>query len=201
MKTREDGIALLLEYTKGDSLLRHALCVEASMKWYADHFKCSDEEKVLWQLTGLLHDFDYEQHPDPTPPDGHPYFGNKVLAELGWSESIRTAIMGHAVYSGVPRDTLMAKTLFAVDELSGFVYAAALVRPDKSLELLEARSVIKKTKDKAFAKGCNREEMRQGAEELGIPFEEHVNNIILALRAADLDPNQLRSIVLEKVAS
>ncbi len=181
--TREIAFALLNEYTESPSLIRHALCVEASMRWYANYFNQPTDEQELWGITGLLHDFDYERYPDPVAPDGHPYKGNAILEELGYPESIRKAIMGHALYTNVPRDTLMAKTLFAVDELSGFVYAASLVRPDKSLNAVEVKSVLKKMKDKAFARGCCREDMILGAQELGIDMEEHVGNVIKALQA------------------
>lgn len=182
MKTRTEAHALLCEYTKNESLMKHGLAVEAAMRWYAEHFQQSPEEIEKWCITGLLHDFDYEQHPCGDPPDGHPFFGERLLGELGYPEDIRRAILGHAQYSGVPRDTLMAKTLFAVDELAGFVTASALVRPDKSLKTLEAPSVVKKMKDKAFAKGCNRDDIRQGAEELGVELSQHITNVIAAMR-------------------
>ena len=180
--TRELALTLLHEYTISQSLIRHALCVEASMRWYANFFSQPADEIELWGITGLLHDFDYEKYPDPVAPDGHPYKGNAILEELGYPESIRNAIMGHALYTNVPRDTLMARALFAVDELSGFVYAASLVRPDKSLLAVEVKSVLKKMKDKAFARGCCREDMILGAQELGIPLDEHVGNVIKALQ-------------------
>ena len=179
---RDKAFALLNEYTKSASLIKHALSVEAAMRWYADHFGVSPEENDLWGVTGLLHDFDYEKFPDCVAPDGHPFAGEKILTELGYPESLRRAIMGHATYSGVPRDTQMAKTLFAVDELSGLVTASALVRPDKSINNLEASSVKKKMKDKRFASGCNREDIKLGAEELGIELEQHIGNVISALR-------------------
>ncbi len=183
--TRDEALALLHEYTKSESLLKHSYSVEACMKWYARHFALPAEE-TRWGITGLLHDFDYEQHPDATPPDGHPYFGNRLLQEAGYPQDMRDAIMGHAQYSGVPRETLMAKTLFAVDELSGLVTAAVLVRPDKSIQNLETSSVLKKMKDKAFARGCNRDDIRQGAEELGVELAQHVGNIITALRESSV---------------
>lgn len=180
---RDGALALLQEYTASASLLKHALSVEAAMRWYARRFEKSADEVELWGITGLLHDFDYEQHPDAIPPNGHPYFGNRILTELGYPEDIRNAIMGHATYTGVARETLPAKTLFAVDELSGLVTASVLVRPDKSIHHLEATSVLKKMKDKAFARGCNRDDIRLGAEELGIPLADHVANVIEALKA------------------
>lgn len=182
MKTREEALALLHEYTKSESLIKHALAVEACMLWYANHFEQSAEDQTKWGITGLLHDFDYEMYPNPEPPNGHPFAGNKILTELGYLEDVTTAIMGHALYTNVPRETLMAKTLFAVDELSGLVTAATLVRPDKSIHTLTAQSVKKKFKDKAFARGCNRDEIKMGAEELGVELEQHITNIIGALQ-------------------
>lgn len=179
---RDNALALLFEYTHSASLQKHAYAVEAAMRWYADHFRVEDAVKAEWGLTGLLHDFDYERYPEPTSPDGHPFKGCALLREMGYPETMVEAILGHALYSGVPRTTLMAKTLFACDELSGLVVASALVRPDKSLTQLEARSVLKKMKDKAFARGCNRDDIRLGAEELSIPLEQHVENVIAALR-------------------
>jgi predicted hydrolase (HD superfamily) len=129
-----------------------------------------------------LHDFDYEKYPEPVAPDGHPFKGNQILGELGYSDALRRAIMGHALYSNTPRDTQMAKTLFAVDELSGLVTASVLVRPDKNIHNLETKSVIKKMKDKAFARGCSREDIRLGAEELGIDLELHISNVIKAMQ-------------------
>lgn len=181
-KSRDDAFALLNEYTKSPSLIKHALSVEACMRWYAEHLKQSPEEIEKWGITGLIHDFDYEQYPTAEPPDGHPFAGNRILTELGYPEDIKRAIMGHATYSGIPRDTLMAKALFAVDELSGLVTASALVRPDKSLNNLEASSVKKKMKDKAFARGCNRDDINLGAQEMQIEMTEHIQNVINAMR-------------------
>lgn len=183
MPNRSDALALLRDYVQSESLIKHMLGVEAAMRWYATHFGCSAEEVDAWGIAGLLHDFDYERFPEPVAPDGHPFKGNQILAELGYSEEIRTAIMGHATYTNVPRATQMAKTLFAVDELSGLVTASVLVRPDKSIHNLEAKSVIKKMKDKAFARGCNREDIKLGAEELGIEMTMHVENVISAMKA------------------
>jgi predicted hydrolase (HD superfamily) len=183
-KTRDEAQALLHEYSKSASLLNHALAVEGCMVWYAKYFQAQGNEvdPVLWSITGLLHDFDYEMFPNPVEPDGHPFKGNAILAELGYPEELRTAIMGHALYTNTPRDTLLAKTLFAVDELSGLITASVLVRPDKSIHNLEVKSVIKKFKDKAFARGCNRDDIRLGAEELGIPLEQHTANCIEAMK-------------------
>ncbi len=164
--TYEEAKKLLEEYTKGESLLTHAACVETAMRCYANKFK-EDEER--WAIVGLLHDFDYEKYHDE-----HPYKGSEILKERGVDEDIIEAIMGHAQYTGVERKTLMAKTLFAVDELSGFLYAYALVRPTKNLKDVKLKSVKKKLKDKAFAKGVNREEIELGAKELGVDLSEHI---------------------------
>lgn len=183
-KTREEALALLSEYTKTASLLNHALSVEACMRWYGSFFQSRGEsvDLELWGNTGLLHDFDYEMFPDPVSPDGHPFKGNSILAELGYTEDLRTAIMGHAHYTNTPRVTLLAQTLFAVDELSGLITASVLVRPDKSIHNLEVKSVMKKFKDKAFARGCNRDDIRLGAEEIGIALEAHIGNCIEAMK-------------------
>ncbi len=183
MKSRQEALALLHEYTKSESLLKHALGVEAAMLWYAKYYECSEEEQQKWAITGLLHDFDYEMFPEPTAPDGHPFKGNTILAELGYPDDVRDAIMGHAAYTGVARETQMAKALFAVDELSGLITAATLVRPDRSLHTITPKSVKKKMKDKAFAKGCNRDDIRQGAEELGVDLGEHIAHVIEAMCA------------------
>jgi predicted hydrolase (HD superfamily) len=180
---RTKALSLLQEYTSNPSLIKHAHAVEAAMRWYAAHQNLDTATIEIWGMTGLLHDFDYERFPEPTSPNGHPYKGNQILSEQGWPEEIRTAIMGHALYTNTPRLTAMAKTLFAVDELSGLITASVLVRPDKNIHNLEAKSVLKKMKDKAFARGCNRDDIRLGATELGIDLEEHVGNVIKALQA------------------
>ena len=179
--SRDSAWALLNEYTKSESLLKHALAVEAAMRWYAEYFKQSPEEIEKWGITGLIHDFDYEQYPTATD---HPFKGNQILKEVGYPDDIREAIMGHATYSGVPRASLMAKALFAVDELSGLVTASVLVRPDKSIHNLEVKSVRKKMKDKAFARGVNRDDVILGAQELGIELEQHIANVVEGLRRA-----------------
>jgi putative nucleotidyltransferase with HDIG domain len=171
--TRDEALTILKEYTKSESLLKHAYAVEAAMRAYARKF---GEDEELWGIVGLLHDFDYEMYPDE-----HPMKGSEILKEKGVPEEIRTAILGHANYTGVPRETLMAKTLYAVDELSGFLVAVTLVRPNKSVSEVKVKSVKKKMKDKSFAAKVNRDEIREGAEELGIPFEEHVEFMIKAL--------------------
>jgi predicted hydrolase (HD superfamily) len=184
MKTRQEALTLLHEYTKSESLITHALGVEACMVWYADYFLQLGHslERELWSITGLLHDFDYERYPDPISPEGHPFKGNAILGDLGYPQEIRTAIMGHAEYTNTPRNTLLDKTLFAVDELSGLITASVYVRPDRSIHNLEVKSVIKKFKDKAFARGCNRDDIRRGADELGISLEQHVANCIMAMK-------------------
>ena len=179
--SRDSAWALLNEYTKSESLLKHALAVEAAMRWYAEYFKQSPEEIEKWGITGLIHDFDYEQYPTATD---HPFKGNQILKEVGYPDDIREAIMGHATYSGVPRTSLMARALFAVDELSGLVTASVLVRPDKSIHNLEVKSVRKKMKDKAFARGVNRDDVILGAQELGIELEQHIANVVEGLRRA-----------------
>ena len=170
---RNDALEILSEYTKTESLRNHAYTVEAAMRAYAQKYS---EDEELWGAVGLLHDFDYEMY-----PDDHPSKGNQILAEKGVSEEIRSAIMGHASFTGVPRDSLMAKVLFSVDELCGFIIAVTLVRPTKSIREVAVKSVKKKMKDKRFAAKVNREEIRQGAEELGVDFDEHVEFVIKSL--------------------
>ncbi|RME59832.1 MAG: HD domain-containing protein [Candidatus Dadabacteria bacterium] len=178
-KILQDAKALLFEHTKSDSLRKHGIAVAAAMRWYADNFfKLPPEEAVWWEAAGLLHDFDYEEKPDPVPQEGHPWYGNKILKELGYPEEVCTAIMGHAEYTGVARETNMAKTLFAVDELTGLITASVLVRPDRDIRTLTVKSVKKKFKDKAFARGCNRDDIKRGAEELGIELSQHIENVI-----------------------
>jgi len=173
---RDKALAILKEYTKSNGLLKHAYAVEAAMRAYALKYG-QDEE--LWGVVGLLHDFDYEQYPDE-----HPMKGSEILKEKGVSQEIRTAILGHADFSGVPRETLMAKVLYAVDELSGFITAVTLVRPNKSLSEVKFKSVKKKMKDKSFAAKVNREEIINGASELGVEFTEHVEFVISAMSRA-----------------
>jgi len=178
---RASTLALLYEYTKSESLRKHALTVETAMRAYAKKFSADEES---WGITGLIHDFDYEMYPQA--PD-HPMKGSEVLKAKGYSEEIRTAILGHASYSGVPRESLMAKALFACDELCGFIVACTLVRPNKKIEGLEVSSVKKKLKDKAFARNVNREDITQGALELGIPLDEHIQFVIGSLKAKAAD--------------
>jgi len=183
---RESAWSLLTEYTQSESLRKHALAVEACMRAYARKLGGDVE---TWAVTGLLHDFDYERWPSaPDPAKGigeevsHPFVGNKILAERGVSDEIRRAIMSHASYSGVPRETPMEKTLFACDELCGFITATALVKPGKSLAEVEAKSVRKKMKDKAFARSVSREDIVQGAQELDVDLEEHIAFCIEAMK-------------------
>jgi putative nucleotidyltransferase with HDIG domain len=172
---REEALKLLKEYTKSESLLKHAFSVEQVMKSYAEKF---GEDVEKWGITGLLHDFDYEKYPTK---EEHPYKGAEILKEKGYPEDIITAILGHADYTGVKRETLMAKTLFAVDELCGFLLACAYVRPDKSIANVKVKSVKKKLKDKAFARAVNREDIKKGIEELGIDTDEHIQFVIKSL--------------------
>jgi predicted hydrolase (HD superfamily) len=179
MPNRNDAWELLCEYTKGDSLRKHALAVEAAMRAAAKRYGEPDADVDEWGLVGLLHDFDYEMFPTP---DQHPFTGANILCGRGYSDRMIRAIMGHATYTGVPRDTDLARALFATDELCGFLVACALVRPNKSLDDLEVSSVKKKLKDKAFARSVNRDDIRQGVEELGVPLEDHIRFVIDALR-------------------
>jgi putative nucleotidyltransferase with HDIG domain len=179
---REAAWCLLTEFTQSESLRKHALSVEACMRAYARKFG-SDED--LWGMVGLIHDFDYEKYPTP---EEHPYKGNEILKERGYSEEVRRAIMSHAEYSGVSRDTPMEKALFACDELAGFITACTLVKPSKLLADVEARSVRKKMKDKAFARSVNRDDITSGAADLGVELEEHIAFCIEAMKgiAAEL---------------
>lgn len=172
---RGEAYKLLTEYTQSDSLIKHALSVEQSMRSYARKLG-QDEEK--WAVTGLLHDFDYEKYPTM---EEHPFKGAEILKGLGYPQDMIDAIMGHAQYSGVKRETEMAKTLFAVDELSGFLLACAYVRPDKSIANVEVKSVKKKLKDKAFARAVNRDDIEQGIAEMCVDKDEHIAFVIQAL--------------------
>ena len=177
MKTRDDALALLYQYTKSDSLRKHALAVEQAMKACAQKY-APGEDPGRWGICGLLHDFDYEQFPNA---DQHPYVGSKILEEAGFDADLRHAIMGHAPYTGVPRETLMAKALFACDELCGFLTACALVQPSKSIADVKPASVKKKLKDKAFARSVSRDDIFNGAAELGVDLEEHIAFVRQAL--------------------
>jgi predicted hydrolase (HD superfamily) len=174
--SREDAKILLFEFTKSDSLRRHGLAVEQAMRKYAKKYNEDEDE---WGITGLLHDFDYEKYPTMIE---HPYVGNKILEERGYNNNIRTAIMGHADYTNVPRTSLMAKVLFAVDELTGFIFAVTYVRPSKSIHDVKVKSVTKKLKDKRFAASVSRDDINLGIEELRIDRAEHIQFVIDALK-------------------
>lgn len=176
MTDRASAWGLLCEYTRSENLRKHALAVEACMRAYARKF---GEDEELYGVVGLLHDFDYEKYPTA---EEHPFVGNKILEERGWPEPIRRAILSHADYTDVPRQTRMEKALFACDELAGLITATALVKPTKSLAEVDARSVRKKMKDKAFARSVNREDIITGAQELGIDLDEHITFCIEAMK-------------------
>jgi putative nucleotidyltransferase with HDIG domain len=176
MNNRESAWGLLTEFTQSESLRKHALAVEACMRAYAR--KLGGDE-ALWSVVGLLHDFDYEKYPSL---DDHPFKGNEILRERGYSEEVRNAIMSHAEYTGVLRQSPMEKALFACDELAGFITAVALVKPSKSLAEVDAKSVRKKMKDKAFARSVNRNDIVTGAAELGVDLEEHIAFCVEAMK-------------------
>lgn len=175
-KDREFCLALLKEYTKNESLLKHAFAVETCVRAYAKKF---DEDADYWGNIALLHDFDYEMYPTEQE---HPFKGSEILKEKGFGDEFRNAILSHANYSGVPRETLLQKTLFACDELAGFITAVTYVRPNKTVDEVEVKSVRKKLKDKAFARTVNREDIIRGAEELGIDLDEHIKFCINAMK-------------------
>jgi predicted hydrolase (HD superfamily) len=183
---RSEALDLVHEYTPSDALRKHMLAVEAAMRAYAVK---SGENADTWGLVGLLHDFDYERFPNAAhaADQEHPAEGVRILAAKGLPEDMQRAILGHASYTGVPRETPLAKTLFAVDELCGFLVACALVRPSKSLSDLEVSSVKKKLKDKAFARGVSRDDINQGAQELGVELDAHIKFVIEALRPVERD--------------
>jgi len=174
--TRQDAWALLTEFTKNPNLIKHALAVEAAMRAYARKFG-EDEEK--WGIVGLIHDFDYEQHPSL---EEHPFAGAKILEERGWPKDIIKAVLAHADHTGVKRESLMEKALFAVDELTGLIVAVALVRPTKSILDVTVESVKKKWKEKSFAAGVKREDIERGAQELGVPLDEHIGVVLEAMK-------------------
>ena len=182
MLSRERAWALVTEHVQSESLRKHLLAVEAAVRGYA---RAAGEDEEAWGFVALVHDFDYEKYPDR---ENHPYRGVEILKSLGYPEWVTRAILSHADYSGVVRESALEKTLFACDELSGFITAAALVRPSKSVLDLETSSVIKRMKDKAFARAVPREDIRKGAEEMGLPLETHITNVIgfLRERADDL---------------
>jgi len=173
---RGDAFALMTEYTRSESLRKHMLAVEAAVRGYARMFGENEDD---WGVVALLHDFDYERYPDQ---ENHPFRGVEVLKAKGYPEWVTRAILSHAEYSGVPRESRLEHTLYACDEMTGFVTAAALVRPSKSVLDLEASSVIKRMKDKAFARAVNRDDLRRGAEEIGLPLDQHITNVIAFMR-------------------
>ena len=183
LPSREETLALVHEYTASDSLRKHMLAVEAAMRAYAAKF---GEDPERWGLTGLVHDFDYERFPNPahSPTEEHPAEGVRILRSRGWPEDILEAILGHGDYTGVPRVSRLAKTLYAVDELTGLITATALVRPSRSVHEVDARSVRKKMKDKAFARGVSREDVVAGAADLGVDLDEHIEFVIGAMRGS-----------------
>jgi putative nucleotidyltransferase with HDIG domain len=180
--SRDQAWAIVTEHTHSESLRKHMLAVEAAVRGYARLFGENEDD---WGAVALLHDFDYERYPDQ---ENHPFRGVEILKERGYPDWVTRAILSHAEYSGVPRESKLEKTLYACDEMSGFVTAAALVRPSKSVLDLEASSVVKRMKDKAFARAVPREDLKRGAEELGIPLDQHITNVIgfLRLRAGEL---------------
>ncbi len=186
LPSRSATLALVQEYTASESLRKHMLSVEAAMRAYAGKFG-EDEER--WGTTGLVHDFDYERFPNNahSPTEEHPSEGVRILRAKGYPEDILQAILGHAQYCNTPRESRMAKTLFAVDELTGLITATALVRPTKSVHEVDAKSVRKKMKDKAFARGVSREDVINGAQELGVDLDEHINFVIAAMQARSAD--------------
>jgi putative nucleotidyltransferase with HDIG domain len=183
---RSETLALMHEYTPSESLRKHMLAVEAAMRAYAGKF---GEDEDRWGTTGLIHDFDYERFPNNarSATEEHPSEGVRILRSKGYPEDILVAILGHAQYTNTPRESLMAKTLFAVDELTGLITATALVRPTKSVHEVDARSVRKKMKDKAFARGVSREDVVNGAQELGVDLDEHIGFVITAMQACSAD--------------
>ena len=180
--TRDAAWALLTEYTKSESLRKHALAVEAAVRGYARTF---GEDEEVWGVVALLHDFDYEQYPDLKD---HPFRGAEILRERGCPDFVIRAILSHGEHTNTPRESRLEHTLFACDEMAGFITASALVRPSKSVRDLEAPSVVKRMKDKAFARGVSRDDLRKGAEELRLPLEQHITNVIgfMRERADDL---------------
>jgi putative nucleotidyltransferase with HDIG domain len=185
--SRSETLALMHEYTPSESLRKHMLSVEAAMRAYAGKF---GEDEDRWGIAGLIHDFDYERFPNNahSATEEHPSEGVRILRAKGYPEDILEAILGHAHYTNTPRESRMAKALFAVDELTGLITATALVRPTKSVHEVDAKSVRKKMKDKAFARGVSREDVINGAQELGVDLDEHINFVIASMqaRAADL---------------
>lgn len=183
MPTRAAALALVHEWTKSESLRKHMLAVESAVRAYARRF---GEDEELWSVTGLIHDFDYERFPNNAMSANveHPAEGVRHLRALGWPEIVCEAVLGHAHYTGVPRNTLLSKTLFACDELTGLITASSLVKPSRSVLDVDVAGVRRKMKDKAFARGVNRDDVIQGAEALGIPLEEHIGVVLAAMQAS-----------------
>lgn len=176
--TRQAAWQLLCEWTKGENLRKHGLAVEAAVAWYGEHrFGLSGDGLDRWRAAGLLHDFDYERFPET-----HPQRGAEELRRLGYPDDIVEAVLGHGDHTGVPRTSDLARTVYACDEMTGFVIAVALVRPNRSLDEVDARAVTKKMKDKGFARQVPRDQLTTGADELGVPFEEHVGNVVEGLK-------------------
>jgi len=176
--SRDDAWRLLTEWTTGEGLRKHGLAVEAAVGWYAEHrFGVTGPELETWRAAGLLHDFDYERY-----PENHPVRGAEELRRLGYPAEVVEAVLGHGDHTGVPRTSQLARTVYACDEMSGFVIAVAYVRPNRTLDEVDARAVTKKMKDKGFARQVPRDQLVKGAEELGVPFEEHVANVVEGLK-------------------
>jgi predicted hydrolase (HD superfamily) len=183
MPTREEAWALLCEWTVSEALRKHGRAVEGAVGWYAvNHFGVGGDELDVWRAAGLLHDFDYERYPDT-----HPLQGAEELRRRGYPEELVQAVLGHGDHTGIPRTTPLARTVYACDEMSGFVTAVALVRPNRSLDEVDVRSVVKKMKDKGFARQVPRDQLTKGADEIGVPFEEHVSNVIEGMKTVRQD--------------
>ena len=183
MPTRDDAWALLCEWTQSDALRKHGRAVEGAVGWYAENrFGVSGPELETWRSAGLLHDFDYERYPDT-----HPMQGADELRSRGYPEELVEAVLGHGDHTGIPRTTDLARTVYACDEMSGFVIAVAYVRPNRSLDEVDVRAVTKKMKDKGFARQVPRDQLTKGADELGVPFDEHVTNVIEGLKTVRAD--------------
>lgn len=176
---REDAWRLLCEWTAGEALRKHGLAVEAAVGWYGQRFGVSGPELDTWRAAGLLHDFDYERYPET-----HPMRGAEELRRLGYPDDLVEAVLGHGDHTGVPRTSLLARTVYACDEMCGFVIAVAYVRPNRSLDEVDVRSVSKKMRDKGFARQVPRDQLEKGARELGVPFDEHVINVVEGLKTA-----------------